>query len=372
MNPPRVVQLDSVDLERSVAHEGRGEIGFRRVLDGNLFPGAWNFCDYAVLEPGQSIGRHTHGANEELYLVLEGRGVMYLDEKEIDVRPGSLIVNRPGGVHGLENRSDRPLKIFVVEVALKPNDKVRNSPSPFEGLVVAGGLGTRMAVGVPHLPKPLVKVGDRPLIEWAVRRCLAAGARRVHLALGHGADAVLDWAKTLPTKISGRLAFTIESSPRGTIGALSEIDCGDAAVVAQNGDLLSAIPIESLVADHVAHRADLTIATHAETRRLELGEVLADDDGVVRDYLEKPIKSWRISSGTYVIGMSAQRLVGKCERLDFPDLVRRAVEKGLLVREFRHSAPWIDVNDDAARRLAEALFERHRERFAEELDEGSS
>jgi len=114
----RVLNLNDLPLEERVAHGGEGRILFKRVFDSGAFQGPWNFVDYAVLPPGASIGMHTHAGNEELYLVLEGEGRMRLDGREFPVRPGSVILNRPGGSHGLKNCGGMPLKIFVVEIAV--------------------------------------------------------------------------------------------------------------------------------------------------------------------------------------------------------------------------------------------------------------
>jgi glyoxylate utilization-related uncharacterized protein len=114
----RVLDLNELPLERVVAHEGEGEILFNRVFDDKAFRGPWNFVDYALLPPGTSIGIHTHGENEEVYLVLEGEGLMHLDGDEFPVKAGSVILNRPGGTHGLRNTGQVPLKIYVVEVKI--------------------------------------------------------------------------------------------------------------------------------------------------------------------------------------------------------------------------------------------------------------
>ena len=116
MSAPRVTNLNDLQLESVVAHGGAGEILFRRVFAEGDFRGPWNFVDFAVLPPGTSIGRHRHGEDEELYLVLEGEGLMELDGVEFPVRPGSVILNKPHGTHGLRNTSQRVLKLFVVEV----------------------------------------------------------------------------------------------------------------------------------------------------------------------------------------------------------------------------------------------------------------
>ncbi len=125
MTPRRVFKLEKSDLEEVRAHGGRGTILFKRILDGRDLEGAWHFVDYAVLPPGAGIGRHTHGEDEELYLVLEGEGEMELDGETFPVRKGSVILNRRGGTHALRNVSSAPLEIFVVEVGLKKEEKNR-------------------------------------------------------------------------------------------------------------------------------------------------------------------------------------------------------------------------------------------------------
>ena len=89
-----------------------------RPLTGSDVAGPWHFVDYAVLPPGSSIGLHEHGDDEELYFILEGEGMMTVDEECRRVRKGDLILNRPGGTHGLKNDSDQALSILVVEVGL--------------------------------------------------------------------------------------------------------------------------------------------------------------------------------------------------------------------------------------------------------------
>jgi mannose-6-phosphate isomerase-like protein (cupin superfamily) len=113
----QVTHLEAVPLESVVAHGGQGKILFRRLFEGSQFEGPWNFVDYAEVPPGASIGRHTHGADEELYLILEGQGRMTLGEREVDVRAGHVIINPRGGTHGLVNRSNQVVRLFVVEIA---------------------------------------------------------------------------------------------------------------------------------------------------------------------------------------------------------------------------------------------------------------
>jgi quercetin dioxygenase-like cupin family protein len=119
------------------AHDGSGLVRAARVLgrpDGPL-----RFVDLVVLPPGTTIGSHEHGDDEELYVVIEGEGVMTLDGRSFAVTAGDVVANPPRGRHGLRNDSDRDLRIVVVDVApitptyAQGSDRARTiSPRPLE------------------------------------------------------------------------------------------------------------------------------------------------------------------------------------------------------------------------------------------------
>jgi mannose-6-phosphate isomerase-like protein (cupin superfamily) len=117
----RQYKFEDCAFERVRAHGGAREISFARVL--KRARGSIRFIDLSVLGPGADIGCHTHAAdNEELYVVVSGKGLMMLDGQEFEVGPGHVIVNRPGGTHGLRNIGDEELRIVVIEVESEPEE----------------------------------------------------------------------------------------------------------------------------------------------------------------------------------------------------------------------------------------------------------
>lgn len=100
------------------AHGGQGEVRNVFLFGEGDFESGLRFVIYTEIEPGRSIGYHTHGANEEVYVVLEGGGRMTVNGETRPVQAGDVILNKPGWSHGLENDTDRPLKILVFEAAL--------------------------------------------------------------------------------------------------------------------------------------------------------------------------------------------------------------------------------------------------------------
>jgi len=228
---------------------------------------------------------------------------------------------------------------------------------PAIGLVLAGGQGTRMLAGKPGTPKPLVEVCGVPMLELALRHLASAGLCEVHVALRHDAARIQEFLVTLAPRLPALSVHAlVEDRPLGTIGAAHRLRDAGRTVLAVNADLVSAIDLAQLLQHHREHGAHLTVATHDEHHRLRLGEVVVDPGGRVLDYLEKPVKSYRISSGTYAIEPAVLALVERDEWLAFPTLVQRALAAELVVREDHHLEPWIDVNEAGDLARAEELL----------------
>ena len=117
----RQYRFEDCIFENVRAHGGERDISFARVLARNR--GSIRFIDLSVLAPGADIGCHTHhDDNEELYVVVSGKGLMTLDDREFEVGPGHVILNRPGGTHGLKNIGAEELRIVVIEVESQPEN----------------------------------------------------------------------------------------------------------------------------------------------------------------------------------------------------------------------------------------------------------
>ncbi len=122
MSQPMHFTFTASSFNDFVAHDGHGRISAARVLEresSNQAANTWGFVDLVVVPSNHGIGEHTHGDDEELYVVVAGRAEMTVDGVSIAVSAGDVIVNRPGGTHGLVNTGDEPLQLVVV--ALPPN-----------------------------------------------------------------------------------------------------------------------------------------------------------------------------------------------------------------------------------------------------------
>lgn len=96
-------------------HDGKGEIVFREIFGKSVFKSKLSFFHETVIKPNSTIGNHLHTDNEEIYYVLEGEGVMIIDDERVKVKPGDATIVHGGSSHGLENNTSKNLKIIVFE-----------------------------------------------------------------------------------------------------------------------------------------------------------------------------------------------------------------------------------------------------------------
>ncbi|EYF01008.1 cupin domain-containing protein [Chondromyces apiculatus] len=129
MTRPRVFSFDDPGFQRALAHHGGAPILFHRVADARS--GAANWIDLVIVPRGADIGLHTHGdGDEEVYVILAGRGRMTLDAHAFEVGPGHVVVNRPGGTHSLVNVGEDDLRLVVVDVRVPPPGGPASPPTP--------------------------------------------------------------------------------------------------------------------------------------------------------------------------------------------------------------------------------------------------
>lgn len=221
-----------------------------------------------------------------------------------------------------------------------------DDPTGVRIAILAGGKGARLAPYTSVLPKPLMPVGDRAILEIVLGQLAASGFARVTLCVGHLSHlikAVLADGGSHGVNID----YVQESEPLGTAGPLKLIGDLERTFIAMNGDLLTTLEYRDLLREHRASGNVLTIATHARTVRIDYG-VLHVDHSVERvadvtAYEEKPELSMAVSMGIYVIEPRALDYIPDGEYFDFPDLVKALIQAGEPVGAYRFDGYWLDI-----------------------------
>jgi NDP-mannose synthase len=228
--------------------------------------------------------------------------------------------------------------------------------------MLAGGKGVRLRPFTVNFPKPLVPLGDTPVIEVLLQRLAHFGITDVTLTLGHLAELVKAYFhhRRQATK-QLRLRYVEEEEPTGTAGSLALVRGLKDTFLVMNGDLLTDLNFDELVAFHRKQRAALTIATHTRQVKIDLGVLEFGDDFRITGYREKPETSYHVSMGIYVYEPHLLRFIKRGKYLDFPDLVVELIAAGEKVSAFTTDCLWLDIGrpDDYAR--AQELFAEKRQ-----------
>jgi NDP-sugar pyrophosphorylase family protein len=228
-------------------------------------------------------------------------------------------------------------------------------------VILAGGLGTRLRPYTTVIPKPLVPIGDRPVLEHIIQSLTRSGVDHVDLCVSHLGQLIRAYLAHAELPPDVRLSFHWESEPLGTAGALAGVPQLEGTFIAMNGDVLTTLDYQTLVEYHLVRDAALTIAMRGQRVDIDLG-VIEAEDGFVRDYTEKPALRFQASMGIYVFDARALRWLpeGPCQ---IPELVLRLLAAGERVAAFESDADWYDIGTVGEYERAAADVERFPEKY---------
>ncbi|MBI4569422.1 MAG: NTP transferase domain-containing protein [Planctomycetes bacterium] len=225
-------------------------------------------------------------------------------------------------------------------------------------VILAGGRGRRLLPYTQVIPKPLMPVGEMPILELLLRQLRAAGVRECALAVGYQA-ALLEAYVGDGARFGLRVRYSREEQPLGTAGPIALVpDLPDRFFV-MNGDLLCDVNFAAMWRAHAESGAAATIGCTTRRQRLELGVLRVSPDGRLTGYDEKPTLDYTVSMGVYVFNRAMVALLPRGAPRDLPALALDALARGLSVRTFRHDGHWLDIGNHADYEEANRLFAQH-------------
>jgi NDP-sugar pyrophosphorylase family protein len=228
--------------------------------------------------------------------------------------------------------------------------------------ILAGGLGTRLAPYTTVLPKPLVPIGEQPILELIIGQLAACGFRRVDLCVAHLGElirAYLSESGAVPAGVA--INYSWEDDPLGTAGAIRDLEPSEDPILVMNGDILTDLDYRELMAFHRRSGAALTIASHARDVTIELG-VIEGEGERIEDYVEKPTLHYEVSMGVYVYGPAAVASI-PARRFDLPDLVLKLLGEGARVCKYPFPGAWYDIGTPSDLTAASEAYAEAPERF---------
>ena len=223
--------------------------------------------------------------------------------------------------------------------------------------LMAGGLGKRLFPLTQDCPKPMLKVGDKPILELILQSFADAGFHRFYISTHYLSEMIRDHFGD-GSRWNVSIQYVHEDAPLGTGGALGLLphDEIDLPIFLINGDLLTRVDYRSLLDFHERHEGSATLCVREYESQIPYG-VIQSEGHRITQIVEKPVQRCFISAGIYMLSPDLIRRVAPGERIDMPALLEREIGAGRDVNMFPVHEYWLDIGrmDDFQRAQQEVL-----------------
>jgi NDP-sugar pyrophosphorylase family protein len=234
-----------------------------------------------------------------------------------------------------------------------------------KAIILAGGKGSRLAPYTTILPKPLMPLGDVPILDIVTRQLIYHGFRDITLAVGHLAELVMAYCGD-GSRYNIKLSYSREETPLGTAGPIAMVPRLNETFLVMNGDILTTLNYSDMLRYHKEENYIATLATYKRTVKIDLGVIESDSSHMVTNYIEKPDFTYNVSMGIYIFEPTILKYIPKDEPLDLPILIMRILKKGEKVRCYNFSGKWLDIGRHDDYEQALRVFHEHRVDFMPE------
>ena len=228
-----------------------------------------------------------------------------------------------------------------VQKLILSKDIVPNRELALSAVVMAGGFGTRLLPLTENVPKPMLPVGGRPLLELTIAQLRRAGIKNVNVTTHYLPETISDYFGT-GEMFGVRLNYLQEEHPLGTAGGIKLLKQFDDTMLVINGDVLTGAPFGAMLDYHRAYHADLTIGVRKYEVQVPFG-VVECEDVHVKGLEEKPSLSFFINAGTYLIEPAVRDFIPAGQRFDMTELISKLIEAGRIVVSFPIMEYWLDM-----------------------------
>lgn len=224
-------------------------------------------------------------------------------------------------------------------------------------VIQAGGKGTRLQPYTFVVPKPLMPVGDHPVLEILLKWLRKWGIRKAFVTLGHLGHLIRTLCCNGLGDDSGmEISFCTEPEPLGTVGALRLLDAHlTSTFLTVNGDLITDLDLGEFIDFHKAKGGLLTVAVTQKTIGVDLG-VLECRDGLMTKFKEKPALDYLVSMGIYCMEPGILEFIPKGLPFGFDNLVHAMMQEKLPVNVFQHKGLWMDIGREEDFKHAQNVF----------------
>lgn len=209
-------------------------------------------------------------------------------------------------------------------------------------ILMAGGLGSRLSPLTDDCPKPLLKIGGKPILETILTNCIEQGFTNFYFSVNYKADQIKDYFED-GSKWGGRITYLEEKKRMGTAGSLKLLNCNDnLPLIVMNGDLLTKVNLCSLLDYHAQSQSLATMCVKQYDFEIPYG-VIKEREGQIQTIEEKPIQSFLVNAGIYSLSQEVLSIIPEDEYFDMTQLFSLLIEKQKKTMVFPIHEYWLDI-----------------------------
>lgn len=210
-----------------------------------------------------------------------------------------------------------------------------------EVVLMVGGLGSRLGELTKNTPKPMLKIGKKPILENIVLNFKEQGFKKFIFCVNYKKEVICDYFQ------EGRgwgveISYVKEKQKLGTAGALSLIRDMKNSFIVMNGDILTKLDFDQLVQEHKKSKAVMSVVLREFEHQIPYGVVKISNNDI-KDIEEKPMQKFLVSAGIYVLEPEVLKYIKKDVYLDMPNLIKRLLDKKLKINSYILQDYWIDI-----------------------------
>jgi NDP-sugar pyrophosphorylase family protein len=209
-------------------------------------------------------------------------------------------------------------------------------------VVLAGGKGTRLRPYTVVLPKPLMPIGDYPILEVIVRQLVQHGFTHITLAVNHQAELIKAFFGN-GVKWNIAIDYSLEDQPLSTMGPLKLIPDLPENFLVMNGDILTDLSFGDFYRKHVDDKRLFTISSHKREQLIDYGVLEMDDSNNLIGFVEKPRTNYEVSMGIYMVNRKIIEFIPENIPYGFDSLMLDLLNAKYDVAVQSYDGHWLDI-----------------------------
>lgn len=227
-----------------------------------------------------------------------------------------------------------------------------------QAVILAGGKGRRLYPYTKEIPKPLVEIDGRPIIEILLQQMQKCGIKEVIIALNHMSDQIQDVLKD-GSQFGLQIRYSHEEQPLSTVAPLKLIENLENDFIVANGDILTDFDFNDLIQQHKISQAELTVAVTNRCHNIDYGVLETDSSGMVASFKEKPKTNYLVSCGIYAFSKSVIERIPSNQSFGFDNLMELYLKNKLPIHTYLFTKFWLDIGRPTDYEKAQTEYEKY-------------